>query len=139
MRKNVINLALILLPVVLLAGWCGFILWQVSTGEPVKVRLRGYDPRDLLSGQYINYTLDWEQTDCSQFKNDVCPKEEFGRYHKNRGRFYVPEHLAKALEQDIQNSNNVAEMVFSYREGRQPYVLNLLVNGKSWDGSESAF
>ena len=39
---------------------------------------------------------------------------------KTGGVFYVPEHLAKPLEQDIQNSNNVAEMVFSYRPGRPP-------------------
>ena len=128
-----------MMPAVLLAVWAGYLLWQISAGMPVKIKLRGYDPWDLLAGQYISYVLDWEATDCAQFAQGICPKDEFGSYGKNRGRFYVPEHLAKPLEQDIQNSNNVAEMVFSYRPGRPPQVLNLLVNGKTWNGRESSF
>ena len=115
MREKVKNLVLTMMPAVLLAVWAGYLLWQISAGMPVKIKLRGYDPRDLLAGQYISYVLDWDATDCAQFAQGICPKDEFGSYGKNRGRFYVPEHLAKLLEQDIQNSNNVAEMVFSYR------------------------
>lgn len=139
MREKVKNLVLTMMPAVLLAVWAGYLLWQISAGIPVKIKLRGYDPRDLLAGQYISYVLDWEATDCAQFAQGICPKDEFGSYGKNRGRFYVPEHLAKPLEQDIQNSNNVAEMVFSYRPGRPPQVLNLLVNGKTWNGRERSF
>ena len=122
MREKVKNLVLTMMPAVLLAVWAGYLLWQISAGIPVKIKLRGYDPPD-----------------CAQFTQGICPKDEFGSYGKNRGRFYVPEHLAKPLEHDIQNSNNVAEMVFSYRPGRPPQVLNLLVNGKTWNGRERSF
>ena len=125
MREKVKNLVLTMMPAVLLAVWAGYLLWQISAGMPVKIKLRGYDPRDLLAGQYISYVLDWDATDCAQFAQGICPKDEFGSYGKNRGRFYVPEHLA--------------EMVFSYRPGRPPQVLNLLVNGKTWNGRESSF
>ena len=139
MREKVKNLVLSLRPAGKRAGGAGGRLWQISAGMPVKIKLRGYDPRDLLAGQYISYVLDWEATDCAQFAQGICPKDEFGSYGKNRGREYVPEQLAKPLEHDIQNSNNVAEMVFSYRPGRPPQVLNLLVNGKTWNGRESSF
>ena len=97
-----------MMPAVLLAVWAGYLLWQISAGMPVNIKLRGFVPRDFLAGQYISYVLDWEATDCAQFAQGICPKDEFGSYGKNRGRFYVPEHLAKPLEQDIQNSNKVA-------------------------------
>ncbi len=139
MFKTVKNVVLIMAPTFLLLAWVGYILWQASSGMPVKVRLRGYDPRDLLSGQYISYTLDWDNTDCAQFAGNKCPRDEFVKYGMNWGRFYVTEDLAQALEQDIRNSDNAAEMVFSYQPGKQPYILNLLVNGRNWDGSNQGF
>lgn len=87
MREKVKNLVLTMMPAVLLAVWAGYLLWQISAGMPVKIKLRGYDPRDLLAGQYISYVLDWEATDCAQFAQGICPKDEFGSYGKNRGRF----------------------------------------------------
>lgn len=87
MREKVKNLVLTMMPAVLLAVWAGYLLWQISAGMPVKIKLRGYDPRDLLAGQYISYVLDWEATDCAQFAQGICPKDEFGSYGKNGGVF----------------------------------------------------
>ena len=72
MREKVKNLVLTMMPAVLLAVWAGYLLWQISAGMPVKIKLRGYDPRDLLAGQYISYVLDWEATDCAQFTQGIC-------------------------------------------------------------------
>ena len=128
------NPVLVSLPVVLLLAWVAFLWWQVAAGALVKIKIKGYDPRDLLAGHYILYELDWEAADCSQFAGGKCPKEEFERFDAARGRFYVPQQLALALEQDIQNSANTAEMVFSYRAGYRPYARSLLINGRNWNG-----
>ena len=132
MSEKLKNAVLIMLPVFLMAGLIAYLVWQSAAGVPVKIRLRGYDPRDLLAGHYIRYELDWEATDCGQFADNICPKADFSALET--GRFFVPEKYAKALEHDIQSSHNVAEMVFSYRQGQRPFVRHLLVNGKNWDG-----
>ena len=139
MRERVRNLILVMMPAILMAIWVASLFWQVAAGVPVKIKIRGYDPLDLLAGRYINYTLDWDATDCSQFVNGVCPKGEFDHYGMTVGRFYVAEYQAETLEKVIRNGDNDVEMVFSYRSGRKPYVLNLLVNGVSWGGKEHPF
>lgn len=134
MSKKFVYPCLVFMPIILLFVWVGTILYQIYGSATVNVRILGYDPLDLLSGHYIRYTLDWQNTDCRQFAGDICPKALFNAYGLNYGRYYVPENLAKPLEEVLQNNENIAEIVFSYREGKQPFVLNLLVNGKEWRG-----
>ncbi len=127
MLKKYGYIALVFLPIIALLFWVAMIEVQRGQGKEVVVRLRGYDPRDLLSGHYIQYWLDWDKTDCSQFENNVCPIFSFERV----GRYYVPEDKALLLEKLIRD--NGAEMIFSYQKGMKPLVLKLLVNGEPWD------
>ncbi|MBO5285169.1 MAG: GDYXXLXY domain-containing protein [Alphaproteobacteria bacterium] len=120
---------LVFLPVMIMLVWMTEIAHQRNQGREVVVRLRGYDPWDLLSGHYISYWLDWDNTDCTQFEGGLCPKLAFG----GAGRFYVPENKAQALDKAVRDTNNTAEIVFSYKEGFKPYALRLLVNGESWE------
>lgn len=129
MLKKYGYIGLVFLPVFILLAWVGSIEIERNMGREVVVRLSGYDPRDLLSGHYILYEIDWDKTNCAQFENGICPRSFFNR----TGRFYVPENKAVALDKIIRNGDNVAEMVFSYRRGIKPYALKLLVNGESWD------
>lgn len=87
MREKVKNLVLTMMPAVLLAVWAGYLLWQISAGMPVKIKLRGYDPRDLLAGQYISYVLDWEATDCAQFTQAYARKTNLEATGKTGGVF----------------------------------------------------
>lgn len=120
---------LVFLPALFLLAWVGTIEIQRYQGREVVVRLMGYDPRDLLSGHYISYQIDWDKTDCAQFENGVCPRAAFER----TGRFYVSEDKAAALDKAVRDRNNRAEMVFSYKRGIKPYALKLLVNGEEWE------
>lgn len=129
MLKKYGYIGFVFLPVLALLVWVATIEGQRYQGKEVVVRLRGYDPRDLLSGHYIRYQLDWDKTDCTQFENNVCPIFSFER----TGRFYVPEGKAALLEKVIQDSANEPAMLFSYRKGMKPLALNLLVNGKPWE------
>jgi len=129
MLKKYGYIGLVLLPVFILLTWVATLEVQIHQGREVVVRLRGYDPRDLLSGHYISYMLDWAETDCTQFEDGVCPQGDFDW----SGRFYVDEDKAPALDKLVRDENNTAEMVFSYRKGMKPLALNLLVNGESWE------
>ncbi|MEI3534709.1 MAG: hypothetical protein V8R11_06230 [Alphaproteobacteria bacterium] len=87
MREKVKNLVLTMMPAVLLAVWAGYLLWQISAGMPVKIKLRGYDPRDLLAGQYISYVLDWEATDCASLRRAYARKTNLEAMGKTGGVF----------------------------------------------------
>ena len=142
MNKRVL-ITLFFIPLLMLATWAEWLYMQRATGVDVKVAVTGYDPRDLLSGHYIQYTIDWERTDCSQFANGVCPKDEFCKDFRwgRQCRFYIPETNADELNRMFWQRNTtdmVFEVIYSYHKGRKPIAKQLLVNGKDWRESLKA-
>lgn len=125
------------LPFVCLVVWTLCLTWQRNHGTEVKVAVMGYDPRDLLSGHYIQYQIDWDKTDCTQFENNICPKENFcreGRWGR-QCRFYVPEEYAKQLDELFRKRNNpqtTFEVIYSYTPGQGAMAKELLIGGKNW-------
>lgn len=133
MNKKIIALVFSL-PFVLLLLWTGTLCIQRAAGTEVRVSVQGYDPRDLLSGHYIAFTIDWNTTDCAQFSNNVCPKDEFCSWGQ-QCRFYIPEKNAKELDLLFARrgvSNDVFEVIYSYKKGAVPVAKKLLINGKDW-------
>jgi len=139
MKKNM-HLIFTVFPVVCL-GILTLYLAILRTCLPeVTVKIEGYDPRDLLSGHYIAYTIDWDKTDCKQFPQQICPKEDFFNiakqtFWRNSFRFYIPEQYAQELDDTLRNNsekNNVFEIVYSYAPGLLPLAKRLLINGKDW-------
>ena len=47
------------LPVLLVAGMAGRAEWSLRGGVPVRVRITGYDPRDLIRGHYLRFRFAW--------------------------------------------------------------------------------
>ena len=100
----------------------------------------GYDPRDLLSGRYIRYRIDWDKTDLQQFEKKSYTKNDFvNSLNKSSYRFYVSEHHAKYLEKLLMESWDVKEedkkkieVVYSYKKGKHPIAKKLLVDGQSY-------
>lgn len=124
------------LPFICLLVWTLDLAWQRSHGQEVTVAVMGYDPRDLLSGHYIQYQIDWGRTDCAQFKNG-CPKEDFCQEARwgRQCRFYIPQDKAKDLDTLFRKRNNDTlrfEVVYSYRRGQSAIAKQLLINGKDW-------
>lgn len=141
MLKKYINWGLILAPAVLLLLWSIFLSVQLRNGQEVSIRIKGYDPRSILSGHYINYEIDWADTDCTQFADNICPELDFekslyAKYWGKAGRFYIAENRAEDLDRAVRHSDNVAEIVYSYQKGRQPFALRLLINGEDFKASK---
>ena len=125
------------LPLICLICWTAFLSISRQQGKEIKVVVTGYDPRDLLSGHYIAYQIDWEKTDCTQFDGGICPKEKF--CHEARWgrqcRFYVPEEHARKLDRMFRNRWRIGtrfEVIYSYRPGSKPMAKELLIEGKPW-------
>lgn len=137
MRKK-INILLIVAPILFLLLLTITLAFMRAYLPEVSVRIAGYDPLDPLSGHYIAYTIDWQNTDCAQFENQSCPKEAFGESYpdsmsNNTFRFYIPEQKAEELNRvflDAEKNNQRIEMVYGYKPGFRPLAKKILINGK---------
>ena len=135
--KKYLWTVLLALPWVCLAAWTLQLTFQRARAPEVTVAIRGYDPRDLLSGRYIAYQADWERTDCRQFENGVCPKGNFCRKARwgEQCRFYVPEADAGKLDALFRTRGEKDlrfEVVYAYQKGQEPLAKRLLINGTDW-------
>lgn len=125
------------IPFLCLLAWTLQLTWQRSHGQEVKVAVMGYDPRDLLSGHYIQYQIDWSRTNCHQFNDGKCPHEDFCKEARwgRQCRFYIPEEYAKQLDQLFRQRNDESmkfEVVYSYQPGQKAVAKQLLINGQDW-------
>ena len=136
MNKKIIIIVLIT-PFVLLMLWTGSLFATKNSGVVIKLPIMGYDPRDLLSGHYIQYQIDWEKADCNQFEDGVCHKDNFCIDAKwgRQCRFYIPEEYANQLDKLFRqrNSDNlVFEVIYSYSKEKKAIAKQLLINNQDW-------
>ena len=135
--KSKLLAGVLLTPFFILILWVAFLCYQRHGGMDVTVAVTGYDPRDLLSGHYIAYQIDWDKTDCKQFPNAVCPKNDFcveARWGR-QCRFYIPEKYARRLDRLFWNrreENLTFNIVYSYHPGKKAIAKTLLINGRDW-------
>ena len=138
MNKKYLWLIAFALPLIGLMTWTISLYAQRNLGQDVRVQITGYDPRDLLSGHYLQYQIDWDKTDCKQFKNQICPdKKDFCEEARwgRQCRFYLPEKHARQLDLLFRirsQSKDVFEIVYSYRPGHKAFAKQLLINGQDW-------
>lgn len=120
-----------LFPFVVFVLWNGYMMATVRESQPVKLVIQGYDPRNLLSGRYVEFQIDWARSACTQFKGNECPTEDF----EGITRFYVPEAKADWLSEKLNRDENMSvfEAVYAYVPGRRPIMTDLLIDGISWN------
>ncbi len=82
---------LLFVPVIILTGYM-MRLSGLAHFEKVEIAVEGYDPKDFFSGYYVALQPNWQKTDCTQFKDNACPKKEFAEVYS----FYVKENNAKS-------------------------------------------
>lgn len=126
--KKTLVTAGVLIPFLAFVGWAAHYSLLMNNSAVVLLPIRGYDPRNLLSGHYIQYQIDWAKADCSQFPRSECPQAAF----RNANRFYVPENKALTLERAINAAENSAEVAYAYQEGKTPVARTILINKRDW-------
>ena len=128
---NKIKVILLLLPFLCLCGWAMCYANFVKHAQMVTLPITGYDPRNLLSGHYIEFRIDWKNANCHQLDwNGSCPRKDF----EGITRYYVPESEARKLERVINNSNHRTEIVFAYKKDSiiSPKPQELQIDGQMW-------
>lgn len=124
MKNKIFGILLFVSILVLLANT--LYLQTLSSYAKVEVVVKGYDPKDLLSGYYLNFAPDWEKTNCAQFVNNVCPKNDFDSNYV----FYINQSMSEKLTKAV--DGNVIKLVFSYNTISQPIIVDMLVDGISY-------
>lgn len=128
MKTKYILAIFLILPIIVYVGWIGTLEKQIHTAKTVMVTMQGYDPVDFLSGHYLSLRPDWENTDCKQFENEVCPTELFARSY----RYYLPEFDAIAIDERIRDISLKIEIEFAINKKANPLVKHLYINGQKW-------
>lgn len=156
MKKTV---TLLVLPLIVLAVWVGVLAYGRMSGQMVALSITGYDPRDLLAGQYLSIRIDYgrdiecaknkqrhsrtaylcldtlqvteEQTpsDCSVFIRGTCSGK---RFYDNVQRFYVSEQSAPVLEKALNHSGLKPQILLSIDAEGTPYPVDLILEGMPW-------
>ncbi len=115
-------------PIIILSLW----VWSVDSGiknaPEITIRAEGYDPRSLISGHYLYLRLNWQETDCTQFEDNLCHPNRFEGVYK----YFIPEKVASRLDNAIRKDNVKVELVFAYPKNKNPYLKKMLLNGKPW-------
>lgn len=151
--KKALMMAL-LFPIIVLGALTAYRQYLFSYGDEVVLPIVGYDPRDLLSGHYLTYRIDYgvngicasystrptafvclapklfsytEPANCSKLIRGVC---NYGRFEAGIERYYVPEDKATYLQQQILAKS--ASVVLSVTPDGQAQVKDLLVDGQPW-------
>lgn len=147
-------------PIVLLLGLTLQKHTLRQTGVKRIFPISGYDPRDLLSGHYLIYAIDYGVGDLCRYDSSNYSSQQLdshicfdtnthtagpvspscqvairgeckgSRFVAGLERFYVPQEKALALERLIQSKK--ASIVVSIGDGGQAQVTDLLIEGVPW-------
>lgn len=129
--KNKRLLTAVILPFAFIIGWLIQLnLSAQKLNDEVRIVVNEYDPRSLFSGNYMSLIVNWDETNCKQFKNNQCPTADFADTYQ----FFMPEDDAKKLDLIIRSGtvNLKSELVFKYGPGREPIIKTLLLNDEEW-------
>lgn len=122
-----IKTLILLIPFIGMCCWVFYYAHFIKNATEVVLPITGYDPRNLLSGHYIEFQINWVQANCHQSDwNGICPKNDF----RGVNRYYVPENQAHKLERLINNNQYQAEILFAYEPGVRPIAKELLIDGQ---------
>lgn len=153
MKNNLKLIIALIIPIVVLAGIASYHQFLSATGRDHVLAIEGYDPTDLLSGNYIRFRTKYEtsrsclpkygpvfmcmkpsqylmfsqpDSKCQEWINGECQGTSF---EDGINRFYIPQEKARAIELEVLAGH--AQIQLSV--GKGSYVVkDLLINGKNW-------
>lgn len=154
-RKLGLILALIL-PVAALAASAYLKSQHRENGEKVVLPIEGFDPRDLLSGHYLTYQVDYGLGNhgCRDYQGnaDICLRPQTALYPAGElpancrlfiqgycdnsqftagiERFYIPDEYARDLENAVRDKRG--ELVLSVGSAGTAAIRDLLIDKQPW-------
>jgi len=131
----------------------------INTGQSVTLAIVGFDPRDLLSGHYLRYRIDYKSEntcqnvsghttqlclkpqryflnnndiDSAQSRCDIYLKGvcQHGKFSAGIERFYIPEQYAAQLDTLVRDARG--ELKISVNSAGTAVIEDLLIDGEAW-------
>ncbi len=158
MKAKPLLMVSLLLPIAVLIANALWHEWARHQGQEVTIPISGFDPRDLLSGHFLTYQLQYgtSNTDCrpegatammclqpspllhinTQAKPADCDLYirgqcgGLGRFTANIERFYIPEEYAPVLDRKVRE--NQGALVLGVDKQGTATIRDLLIDGKPW-------
>lgn len=154
-KNKRIFITLLLLPVAALLMITFSKIWILQVGQELELPISGYDPRDLLSGHYLTYRIDYgfpiecapmsegqdlfvcmslktvsteRQAECSTQIRGQCRN---GVFNAGIERFYIPE--SKATELTTALRERPSSILISILKNGHAQVKSLRIDGKNWN------
>ncbi|WP_020395783.1 GDYXXLXY domain-containing protein [Thiolinea disciformis] len=150
--------AALVFPIVVLAGNAWMNHQQREAGKRITFPIEGFDPRDLLSGHYLVFKVNYEIAQgnscpssdinaklCLEPEKRVYPEDELPaqctlylpgtcnsdkQFDAGFERFYIPEQKAAQLEQLVQAKR--AKLELSIDQYGNASIRDLLIDNKPW-------
>ena len=145
-------------------GICLFLAhthYQASTGLVYRVKIKGYDPRDLLHGHYLRYTFDLS-AEILAHKHIYLPKAKYCFIYLQNGehrieiipysdklakcssvinypklsknyKYFIPETYASDLEKKLRDSNIKATVDLIINQNNHFTVGQLYLDDLPWE------
>ena len=159
MNKKI--LVAVLIPLLLLSLLIIRAEFHISQGKEWKFQVQGYDPRDLLRGHYLRFSLryNWvegsshcenvnhcclclsdigeiaptvQKTSCEIAQNQ-CDGFIRGEFENSLNRYYIPENYAVQAEQILRDARagNDAFLSVSINSQGKPLITDMIIGGES--------
>ena len=158
MKRPLLLFISLLIPISILAWQTWTLHHQRESGETVTFPIKGFDPRDMLSGHYLTYQVDYgldnssgcptsdiaayaclrpekrifpldELPDsCSQFIRGSCNNES--QFVSGLEHFYIPQQYADQLDAKVRG--NQGKILVSIDKQGNTGVKDLLIDDRPW-------
>lgn len=149
MKTKTLVIAALIVPILALLSLTLYKRHILKIGQEVILPISGYDPRDLLSGHYLTYNVDYgiqglcpgsfpnkeaficlsnkyfsysEPESCSLMIKGTC---SYGRFNAGIEKYYIPENQAKGLEEKVRNKK--AKLVLSVTRTGLAQIKNMII------------
>jgi len=121
-RLKIFSLIIVVLaPFIMAAN----IYYERATAPIYKVRIEGFDPRDLLYGHYLMFRFTPERS----ADRDTFPEDFDLVLDGFDGRYYIPERHAYTLEEYIRDQKRIMEIEVGVPDHGNAFLGDLYIDG----------
>ena len=128
MPRKTLTILAVLLPILLPLFFVGQTLYMRHDAAIYKIKIEGYDPRDMLYGHYLTFRFVEDHLKKQPISNEA--KTKIRRLDR---RYYIPEAEAQTLEKLLRGNNHDMRVGVGITPDERVYIQKLYIDDKSME------